>query len=528
MNDRTLKLARGKGLGGSSAINFMATVFPSRASIDIWGKLGNDGWNWENLEPYYQKAVKRHAPSPDVCKISDTNAWGFDESTHGTGPLQISYSEGLGPVNSAWMDALTSLNFAPSNADPTSGSVVGAFQCMSTFDPATKTRSYAATAYYGKEMRERSNLTVITNTIVQKINLEGQSVGVIATGVQLQTNEGCIRTVKARREVVLAAGAVQSPQILELSGIGSSKLLKKLEIPVVIDLPGVGENLQDHAMVCQSYQVRDGISSIDMFRDPALIQQATKEYNETRGGPLGTQTASVSYMPLVDSEGRMSTEAKKTLLKEYIPDKSGQTALLKEMVTQDDTPAFSWMIHSGQVNAEVANAAYFGQYLAPLKSDNYISVLNALAHPFSRGTCHVNCSDINVAPTIDAGYLSHPADLQIMARSAMFANKLMRSGPMSKVVLHGGAQIPGIVPDTLENAKEAVRQGIISNMHLCGTCAMKPLDQGGVLNDCLLVYGTRNLRVVDASIFPTIPLGNIQTTVYAVAEKSADLIRAAR
>lgn len=524
MNNRAVSLARGKGLGGSSAINFMHAVYPPDAAIDTWAKLGNTGWSYKDLAPYFQRFGTRHAPTDEIREITRIN--NLDDNISGYGPVHMSYGQGFGVMNSSWMDAHASWGFR-STSDPMSGRVTGAFQNAASIDPATKTRSYAGSAYYGSQIRERSNLTVLTETVVQKISFEGQEPDVVATGIHVQAMDGSLRTIKAQKEIILAAGAIQSPQVLEVSGVGGSKLLETLGIPVVLDIPGVGENLQDHVQVCQTYQVKDSIPSTDMFRDQELVGGAIGQYHINGDGPLGSATSSTSYLPIVDGNGPLSTEARKDLHDELVADSSKRNTVLKELLTQTDTPALSYVAFPGQINTDTEDLSNFGNYIAPTKPENYFSILNAFGHPFSRGTCHITSPDIGITPTIDPGYLTHPADLEILSRSALFAEKLMGTEPLRSSVLvqPNGKRLPETIPTTLEKARDVVKQRGISNMHLCGTCPMLPLNEGGVVNNYLLVYGTRNLRIVDASVFPLIPLGNIMTTVYAVAEKAADLIK---
>ncbi|RFU24241.1 hypothetical protein B7463_g12097, partial [Scytalidium lignicola] len=525
LNNRRIRQPRGKGLGGSSAINFLMTVFPSRGIIDAWGKLGNEGWSYDELAPYFLKFGTRHSPSEEVCQITRTDV--IDNHLSGHGPIHMSYGNGFGPMNSAWMDVHTQLGLKPTGGDLASGQVSGAFQNTFNIDPATKTRSYAATAYYGSEARQRSNLTVLTNTIVQKIELQDQDSEVVATGVQVRMKDGSVRYIQARTEVILGAGALQSPQLLELSGIGGRALLEQHGINVVVENPNVGENLQDHVQVCHSWQCKESIPSRDMFRDPNILQAGISQYEDNNGdGPLGRLSISSSYLPMVDIQGRISEQDKKALLDKYARDATGGNLLVKELLTQSDHPAVAYIFSSGQRNVKDDPADYT-EYITPTEPENYMSILNILSHPFSRGSCHIASPDVDVAPILDPRYFSHPADIEIMARSAMFVEKLASTEPFRSTVFQPrGRRLPdGIVPNDLDCAREFVRRQTISIMHLSATCSMLPREQGGVVDSRLLVYGTRNLRVVDASIFPLEPLGNIQTTVYAVAEKAADMIR---
>lgn len=293
----------------------MLALYPSKANIDAWGKLGNPGWSHDILAPYFQKFSTIHPPSTSAKTIIRSLGKHHDESMFaaGDGPVQLSFSEGYtAELNGAWMETFSNLNL-DMTADPRSGTAMGAFQNAATIDPATHTRSWAASAYLGPKVRNRSNLVVLTETLVKRIILEenedvlatgkalrlssahysiiplvaevptcsrpliflflgsllpillllllleGQnsvtrwqygSSGTIAniptSGVVVQRKDGSEKTIHARLEVILAAGALQSPQILELSGIGNRKLLERHAIPVVIENPNVSfiTNLQ--------------------------------------------------------------------------------------------------------------------------------------------------------------------------------------------------------------------------------------------------------------------------------------------
>lgn len=517
---------RGKGLGGSSATNFMVSIYPSRASIDFWQKLGNQGWSYDHLSPYLIKFATRHAPSEKARQSVQVQA--EDGKLNGHGPIQLSYADAADPWNSAWVKGHAALGFDQLGGDPAGVHSTGPFLGTVSIDPQTKTRSYAAKGYYGNEVRQRDNLVVLTDTLVSKIELEGQDPEIVATGVQLQLKDGSKKSVRARREVILAAGAIQSPQILELSGVGRRDLLEKHGIPILIDNANVGENLQDHPQTPISYELKDGLPSIDLFRDHQLAKAAMEQYMLNGEGPLGSPSFNVSYLPVVDADGLVATEAKKKLLDKHADDATPQGLVLKEMLSQPNEPAVALMWFPCQMNVDPQGSEHFGKYNATEKPENYVTLLTALAHPFSRGTCHIQSSDVRTAPAIDPRYYTHPADMEIAARAIMFGEKLTSKGPLHSATLKpGGARMPGTVGDSLENAAEIVRTRTVSNMHMCGTCGMMPRDKGGVVDSRLIVHGTRNLRIVDASIFPLVPLGNIQPIVYAVAERAADLIRAA-
>ena len=211
----------------------------SRVDLDNWEKLGNRNWNFETLEPYYRKAETFNAPSTATAKALHTEK--DDASLHGnSGPVQTTYPQGTGVLDSAWAPTFDNLGLGIEN-DPRQGATLGGYSLLKFMDKSAR-RSYAAPAYYVPNA-ERSNLTVITNAFVKRIDFKLTKHGNTAAGVDY-TVAGQDYFVATRGEVILSAGSIQSPQILELSGIGSKSLLEKFGIDVVVDNPHVGENLQ--------------------------------------------------------------------------------------------------------------------------------------------------------------------------------------------------------------------------------------------------------------------------------------------
>ncbi|ETS81086.1 hypothetical protein PFICI_06088 [Pestalotiopsis fici W106-1] len=527
LNNRRINQARGRQLGGSSALNFNMLLYPSQANIDAWEKLGNAGWSYNDLLPYFKKFSTTHVPPASALENSDMERY-HDNSLNGNGPLHVSYGEGFTKAfNGAWMDTFSTLGLQ-NKADPRTGKALGAFQNPSTIDPSTKTRSFAATAYLTPDVRQRSNLTIRCSTVVDKILLEQRGDTVAATGVAISV-DGKTQHIGARSEVILAAGALQSPQILELSGIGDASLLKKHGIPVVIDSPNVGENLQDHAIVVQSFEVADGVPSGDVLRDPAVLNALIQLYSTSGGeGPLGQSTISVAYSPWSNGAGPLSAESKKALLDAHLPASDPRTTdsalAVRAIIENPSEPAVEYLLFPSQVtiNQEPVNMA---EIITPSRPENYITVMTMLNHPFSRGSVHITSADVHTKPSWDPKYMSHPLDMQVLAQNVEFVERIVSTEPFSAILKQGGKRAPETVATDFEKAKEIVRSNQISVFHVSGSCSMLPREQGGVVDGRLRVYGTSNLRIVDASVFPLEPLGNIQATVYAVAEKAADFIK---
>lgn len=498
---------RGRLLGGSSAINSFALIYPSEAGADAWVELGNKGWEWSNLAPYYAKFQTLNNPSPEAKEQLSINYLGHNKNGF-SGPIQASFPGEILPQQQAWINTFQTLGMSDVT-DPLMGNAIGGHiaSCHVTHD--TRERSHAGNAYFDP-VRTRSNLHLHTNATVQKIIFEqedGQQA--TATGISYLHN-GHAHQISARREVILAAGAFGSPQLLELSGIGSPTLFHSHGIEVVYDNANVGENLQDH--------VRSGLSfeAADHFPNNAVDPEvAQKQYEQTRTGPYAHLTChTFAYMPL-STDAR---EALKPSIDKYIsaaapslsPFERIQHNFIRRMI---ESPT------------EATTTTFLTRRALTSEAGSYITVNGMLAHPFSRGSVHITSPSIHDKPKIDFKYYSHPLDAEVHAHHLQFYKKLAATEPLASFLKPGGKILPlGHSTDTIPETAELIRNVSQTNYHPCGTCAMMDEKLGGVVDNRLKVYGTSNVRVVDASVFPIIPRGNIIATVYAVAEKAADII----
>ncbi|KAL9112570.1 MAG: hypothetical protein Q9227_003141 [Pyrenula ochraceoflavens] len=523
LNGRQIRQPQGRLLGGSSGINNQAFIAPSAAGIDAWETMGNDGWNWGKLAPYYRKFHTLEVPDKATAEHLGLQHLETDLDS-GRGPIQASYTGTIqNPLAKAWVDTFKKFNFSV-NSNPFSGKSLGGYANPSTVDPRTKTRSYAASAYFEPAM-ERSNLNTFTEAVVQRLvfsDVQNATDNAIADKVVF-ISHGTIKCVKVRKEVILAAGVIGSPKILELSGIGSTKILEAHSIPVVHSNENVGENLQDHLMTGISFEVRSEVRTLDALvrQEPMAVETAMRQYGEEKAGPLAVGgIGSHAIMPLMSSGITTSdyTELKR-LIELYEPQDAKAKAhynIVREIFQApgEATGAFflmpvQWPLHGPTIHHE-----------------NYLSLGTNQCHPLSRGSVHITSSDPIDPPIINPQYLSSELDLELMARQVMFLQVLAFTPPLSDFLKPDGMRNhPSAHIKSIEEAKEYVRATAISNYHPCGSCAMLPEERGGVVSNRLLVYGTRNVRVVDASIFPIIPRGNIQSTVYAVAERAADIIQ---
>ena len=534
MNNRKMGYPRGKCLGGSSAINLMALVYPSRACLDAWAQIGNEGWGWDGVVKYFRKFQRHCPPSKDVAEDLGLEILN-DGTTAMSGPICSSYPHAPDSAQKVWVETWKKLG-KTLNGDPLDGHSFGGYTSSASVDPTKGERSHSGVAYYAP-VADRKNLHVLTGAMIDQVEFEvanGDSADIaMATGVVF-THGGETYTAKAKKEIIISAGTIASPAILERSGVGSKDLCSKLDVRNVVDNPHVGENLQDHLMCGFSYEVKDDVATADVMRDPAVIQKAMEQYQSSKSGPLANGGGySFAYTPLSDFiDPQLSPEEMQALLDKQLPrfreskdaiDTQHQ-AFIRSILSNPSEASSSLCLTSVQFDGTHGERPK--DVFTIHKPENYIAMIPQLAHPLSRGSIHIQSTDPNIHPIIKPNYLSHPLDAEILARHMMQVEALAQTSPISDLLKPNGARLPrGHDASTLERAIQAVRASGTSNYHPAGTCAMKPREMGGVLDSRMRVYGTKNLRVCDASIFPFQVRGNIQSTVYAVAEKGSDILK---
>ncbi|KAJ5317001.1 hypothetical protein N7508_001509 [Penicillium antarcticum] len=466
LNGREQTHPAGKVLGGSSAINGLAYVPPSPAGINAWGKLGNPNWNWETLRPYLQKSYTL------------TQSISASESSQGSkseaqGPIQLIYpcfgDEQGNPISQAWIQAFQSEGYEPTDDFLAEEKTTGTRDYTATIDPVSGFRS-SADSTYGVIASKRPNVSIITETTVQRIMFTTEKEKVRATGVDALHN-GEVITVQAKKEVVLAAGALQTPKILELSGIGAKERLDRFGIQLVVDQPGVGENLQNHVM---------SLIPVSLKPHPSIAR--------TSPGFKGLAFVRI--------------------------DQEEQQKLSSEVDDRGSRP--NQVVESILSNPNEASAMLF----LVVKSET-TALLGAIpSFPLSRGNVHITSSDLNELPAVDARFFDNELDLEMLARDVQHLHRLTSAAALQPF-FHASAE----VPDLAELKVMLREKSALTTHHVCGTATMLPREAGGVVDQDLQVYGTENLRVVDASVFPLIPHANPIATVYAVAERAADIIR---
>jgi len=534
VSGRSLPMTGGKMIGGSTGLNGCAFIANSRTNVDAWQSIGNPGWGWDDMLPYYKKVYTLTLPSAEMQK--ELGLEYVDPQLHGSGPIQVSFPDRVvDPIARAWVKSLSGLGW-PMKTDPFSGQAVGGYINGAIIDPNSKTRSYAGNAYFS-QAKERPNFQVITSAQVQKIILKQTSEGHQATGVEY-IKDGKVETAEARSEVILSAGALNSPKVLELSGIGHKDILSAVGIETLVESPGVGEHLQDHVLVGVSFEVEDGIETKDDVRrqDPKAIGAAMEAYQTSQSGTFsvgGDYCSALLPVPDFQSEsGKAEMEEILAGVSSPAPG-SFESDLQKYALAAIRDPNEA----TGGYFFYAARADFKGPGTTTQVEDlfegtdkgNHITILTRLMNPLSLGTVHIASKELDAAPLINPAWLSHPLDSELLARHLRYIDEIATSEPLRSQLKKDGARTPGIARDfrrvPLQESKDYIAAAAVTSWHLTGTCAMMPRSKGGVVDSRLRVYGVKNLRVVDASIIPICPRANSQTSAYAVAEKAADLIR---
>ncbi|WVQ95385.1 hypothetical protein IAU59_002482 [Kwoniella sp. CBS 9459] len=515
---------RGKGLGGSGAINGMFWGRPASDEFDAWATLNpntDETWNWDELNKYIKKSENFTAPDADTqSKFSMV----IDQSAHGTeGPIQVGFTSYIFDACASWIPAWQTLGF--SGIDLASGSTRGAMFSTSTINTSNQTRSDSKAGYIDP-LPPRSNLVILTGQQVTAVLFNGStdaSGNIIASGVSFQAAAGAQSySVQANKEVILSGGAVGSPQILQLSGIGPRDTLSELGITNRLDLP-VGFNLQDHVSYSMYWSTPQGTFTWNNLSASAdLKASALQEYQTSRTGLWTYVNEAVGYPSMadvMDSDTEAATYAS-TIASDLDKTVSDVTSWLtlpsnvaKGLRAQYDIQQ-KWM---------TSNVGQLEIILTMLgKGGNEMGIQVALQHPWSRGKILINSTDPFTQPAINPDYFGVGYDIDIMGYGSAFARRLADASPLSDYMVtevYPGASVTG---DALN---DYTKTNCGTEYHPMGTCSMLPKDSGGVVDTTLTVYGTANLRVIDTSVAPLQISAHTMAPTYGIAEKGADIIK---
>ena len=456
LNGRSLNYPRGKTLGGCTSINGMIYMRGQSADYDRWAQMGNAGWGWDDVLPYFRKSEDHH--SPDAELHSAGGEWKVSKQ-------RLSWDV-LKDVQKAAIEF--GIPFAPDFND-------GINEGVGFFDVNQKggVRWSTAKAFL-KPAEGRANLKVVTNALVTGLMLDGKRV----TGVEWEQG-GTKTQAKAAREVILSAGSLNSPKLMELSGIGDPEVLGAHGIEVKHALPGVGKNLQDHLQIRTAYKLT-GAKTLNQLTN-SLVGKAKMglEYALKRSGPLS----------MAPSQLGIFTRSDETV----------------------DTPDLEYHI-------QPLTTDKLGD---PLHKFPGITVSVCDLRPDSRGTSHIQSTDANVQPDIRLNYLSAEKDKIVAVRAVKQSRELMKMPAMARYEPEEFLPGPALVTD--EEILKGAGDVASTIFHPVGTTKMGSDDMAVVGAD-LKVHGLEGLRVVDAGIMPTLVSGNTASPVIMIAEKAADMI----
>jgi choline dehydrogenase len=459
---RSIHYARGRVLGGCSSINAMIYMRGQKGDYDYWASLGNAGWSWDEVLPLFKK-------------IEDYQH-GADEMHGVGGELRVEESRVRWEILEAWREAAEECGI-PKIREFNRGDNFGSayFQMNQR-----RGRRWGATKAFLRPVLSRPNLTVITNALVERVRI-GRSTGPLrAEGVEFTHQRDGQSFAEARRETILAAGSIGSPQILQLSGVGPAALLSSRGIAPVHDLAGVGENLHDHLQIRMQYKVRNTVTLNDRVNSIFGKAAMAAEYALFKTGPL--------TMP---------------------PSQLGAFSRTDEAQT---TPNIEWHVQPLSLDK-------FGD---PLHKFPAITPSVCNLRPRSRGWVRITSPDPATYPEIKLNYLSAPEDRSVAVDAMRYTRRIMAARALARFVPEEFR--PGADAQTDDELVRAAAELGTTIFHPVGTCKMGS-DPMAVVDDRLRVRGVERLRVIDASIMPRITSGNTNAPVYMIAEKGSAMIR---
>ena len=463
MNNRSIRYPRGKTLGGSSSINGLLWIRGQSNDYDNWRQMGNSGWGWNDVLPYFLK--------------SENNELGKSEFHNDSGPIMVSNKKINLKMLDEFQNAAEECGIPKTNDFNTGDNTgIGFFQFTTNHNKSLLKLRCSAAKGYLNPVKKRKNLKIITSAHVQKINFEGKKAESVSF---YQGNE--VVTVKARREIILSAGSIGSPHILQVSGVGDSNQLRKNGIQTVHELKGVGKNLQDHLMFRPVYKVKN-----------------LKSLNGKINSLFGNFLIGLEY--LFKQSGPMTMGA-------------SQVCGFAKSDPSKETPNLQF--HVQPISTDILGASKLHDF-------DGITPTVANIRPSSRGEISIVSNDSRVNPKIKMNYLSTQDDRIVAAQGLKLVRKIMLETETFKKY-EPEEYRPGVHITDDEELVKAGSEFTQTIFHPVGTCKMGK-DDNAVVNDKLYMHGLKNLRVIDASIMPNITSGNTNAPTIMIAEKGAEFI----
>ena len=463
MNNRSIRYPRGKTLGGSSSINGLLWIRGQSNDYDNWRQQGNKGWGWDDVLPYFIK--------------SENNELGKGKFHSDSGPIMVANKKIKLKMLDEFINAAEEKGI-PKTEDFNTGDNfgVGFYQFTTSHSHFGLKLRYSAAKGYLNPVKSRSNLKIITNAHVQKINFENKKV----ISVSYIHNDKLIET-KSNKETILSAGSIGSPHILQVSGIGESKKLKEFNINIINELKGVGKNLQDHLMFRPVYKVKN-----------------LKSLNGKINSLFGNFLIGLEY--IFNQSGPMTMGA-------------SQVCGFAKSDSSRETPNLQF--HVQPISTDILGATKLHDF-------DGITPTVANIRPTSRGEINIVSNNMKDYPKIKMNYLSTEDDRHVAAQGLKLVRKIMLESETFKKYKPEEYR-PGIHINDDEELVKAGSDYTQTIFHPVGTCKMGQ-DENSVVDDRLKVHGIENLRVVDASIMPNITSGNTNAPTIMIAEKASDMI----
>jgi choline dehydrogenase-like flavoprotein len=506
----------------------MAYVHPSAEEVDSWESAAK-GWTWANLEPYFRKCE---------TQLFDTNPsnkpvhFAVDSKFHGaSGPIQVSFPPTKPEIETPLIKAMNDTAGLQPQGDAYAESRLGFYQLGATIERrGTKVaRSYAVSYLIANQ----ANLKVLTNATAREIIISDHGPDLKAVGIKWHHGAQLHQT-NVRREVILAAGAIETPHLLELSGIGDSDVLSKAGIECKIPLPKVGENLLEHPLTAVVYELEEGSKNTtldSLHLDQAFFQEQLRLLVEKGEGLMSGPFTFAGWIPYAP---QVSVERLNNAVASVKKASRDEPSLVKkaEWITSRLKGQESSMIQivGFPANVDIANGHANQQRFVPgppLGRNACYSLLIGSAYVMSSGSVHTqpakllsNPDAVFEAPNIDFNLLSNEYEIDVLAAGLTFANRVFKSDHLAGRIKSRVHPPPEVDLENEQQAREYVRTHTMIFNHSLGTCAM-----GLVVDEMLRVKGVKGLRIVDASVIPRQISANPMATVYAVAERAADLIR---
>ncbi|KAK4935355.1 hypothetical protein LTR10_023585 [Elasticomyces elasticus] len=511
MNNTQMEWPRGKVLGGSSAINGLYMNRPGEIEVNAWKDLltgmdGADNWSWDSL---YAAMKTSETFTPASSNIAQEAGITYDASSHGTnGPIQMSYPGYTFPLVGEWSDAMRTVG-VPVSQDTYGGENWGAYVSTSAINPTNWTRSYSRSGYLDP-LPPRSNYDVLANAYVTRLIFNSSSPpgNLTADSVEYSPDDGATKlTVKVNKEVILAGGTVGSPAVLLYSGVGPKDVLDGAGVTVVSELPGVGHHLQDHLS-----------ATVQFGTDQATAGSiyASNGSETTNAAFLSYVNSAVAYVNATNMFGTALGSLQSSII--------GEIDTYAASAGTDATVIAGYKaIYNTTVNTILTSPIGQVEMLIGNNLNGTINIGASLQHPYSHGQVYINSSNPMDYPVINPNYLNHPADIQILREGIKLARALGQANPLSGSLT--AETSPGSDVQTDDEWNDWLREVAFTEYHPSSSCAMLPLEQGGVVDANLRVYGLANVRVADASVPPIAFSAHLMSATYGLAEQASTIIR---